>query len=468
MSLTLPIFPPAGDDDIIPIVALTTTEVSGWLASQPDTTRHWVERHRFQAARDEVLAVPARNGHIAAILAGLGGDDIAAVGPWYFAKIAAAVPSGRYRFDAPLPAAIADLAVLGWCLQQYRFDRYNSDKPGEPRLLACPAGVDLAALHTLVEAIFLIRDLVNTPAADMGPAELAVAARSLAERHDATMTEIIGDDLLTHRLNAIHTVGRGSTRPPRLVEFEWGDPAAPRLTVIGKGVCFDSGGLDIKPSSGMRDMKKDMGGAAHALALAHLVMTEKLPVRLRVLIPAVENSVGGNAYRPGDVIATRKGLRVEIDNTDAEGRLILADALALADEDAPDLIIDFATLTGAARVALGPDIPPFFTDDEEVAAALSTAAKDTFDPLWRLPLWAPYLDDLKSPIADIANSSNTGFAGAITAALFLRKFLAERQRWVHLDIFAWNKKSRPGRPQGGEAMALRAVFVMLKARYPRL
>ncbi|MBW7835729.1 MAG: leucyl aminopeptidase family protein [Sphingomonadales bacterium] len=467
MSLTLPIFPPAGDDDIIPIAVLSAVEVDGWLASQPDITRHWVERHRFQAARDEVLSVPAHNGHIAIILAGLGGDDIAAVGPWFFAKIAATVPGGRYRLDAPLPASSADLAVLGWCLQQYRFDRYKTDKPSEPRLLECPVGIDLAALQTLVEAIFLIRDLVNTPAADMGPAELAAAARGLAERHDAAMTEIIGDDLLSHRLNAIHTVGRGSARPPRLVEFEWGDPAAPRLTVIGKGVCFDSGGLDIKPSGGMRDMKKDMGGAAHALALAHLVMSEKLPVRLRVLIPAVENSVSGNAYRPGDVIATRKGLRVEIENTDAEGRLVLADALALADEDAPDLIIDFATLTGAARVALGPDIPPFFTDDEEIAAALGAAAQATCDPVWRLPLWTPYLDDLKSPIADIANSSTTGFAGAITAALFLRKFLAEQRRWMHLDIFAWNKKSRPGRPPGGEAMALRAVFAMLKARYPR-
>lgn len=459
-ALNLPLYADDGAPDSIAIDLVRGAD----LDRLSDAERAWADVHAFKAKPGSVLVLPDADGRPSRALAGIGEDD---ADPWTFAKIAAALPAGRYRFTAALPAAAAEAAVLGWALQHYRFDRYVSETAPAPRLLAWPQGVDEAALQRLIAAHYLVRDLVNTPASDMGPAELAAAVRAVADRHDASLTEIVGEDLLRHHLPAIYAVGKGSPRLPRLLDLEWGDPDAPRVTLVGKGVCFDSGGLDIKTGSSMRLMKKDMGGAAHALALADLVMGADLPVRLRLLIPAVENSVDGNAFRPGDVLNTYKGLTVEIDNTDAEGRLILADALALGDADAPDLMLDFATLTGAARVALGPDLPPFFTDDDALAAALMDAAQKVHDPLWRLPLWTPYEDDLKSTIADVVNSSSSGFAGAITAALFLRRFITAGRRWVHFDIYAWNKSGRPGRPTGGEAMGLRAAFQLLRQRYAK-
>ncbi|OYY25653.1 MAG: leucyl aminopeptidase [Azorhizobium sp. 35-67-15] len=327
------------------------------------------------------------------------------------------------------------------------------------------AGDDAAALARTFEAVRLVRDLVNTPANDLGPAELEDAARRLAARHGANFRSIVGADLLARNFPLIHTVGRAATRAPRLLDLAWGPEDAPKVTLVGKGVCFDTGGLDIKPSSGMLIMKKDMGGAATALGLAHLIMSRGLKVRLRVLIPAVENAIAGDAFRPGDIFSSRKGLTVEIGNTDAEGRLVLADALSLADEDAPDLLVDFATLTGAARVALGPHLPPAYTDDEALAADLARHAQAQADPLWRLPLWRPYAAMIDSKVADINNAGAGGFAGSITAALFLARFVETAKSWLHLDIYAWNPSARPGRPEGGEAQTIRALDALIAERY---
>ncbi|MFH1556133.1 MAG: leucyl aminopeptidase family protein, partial [Pseudomonadota bacterium] len=327
------------------------------------------------------------------------------------------------------------------------------------------AGDDAAALARTFEAVRLVRDLVNTPANDLGPAELEDAARRLAARHGASFRSIVGADLLARNFPLIHTVGRAATRAPRLLDLAWGPEDAPKVTLVGKGVCFDTGGLDIKPSSGMLIMKKDMGGAATALGLAHLIMSRGLKVRLRVLIPAVENAIAGDAFRPGDIFSSRKGLTVEIGNTDAEGRLVLADALSLADEDSPDLLVDFATLTGAARVALGPHLPPAYTDDEALAADLARHAQAQADPLWRLPLWRPYAAMIDSKVADINNAGAGGFAGSITAALFLARFVETAKSWLHLDIYAWNPSARPGRPEGGEAQTIRALDALIAERY---
>jgi leucyl aminopeptidase len=324
---------------------------------------------------------------------------------------------------------------------------------------------DLVHIRRAASADALARDLVNTPAQDMGPADLAAEARSLADRHGAQVREVVGEALLTERLQAIHAVGRAGPRAPRLIDLCWGDPARPKVTVVGKGVCFDTGGLDLKPAQGMALMKKDMGGAAMALGLAHMVMEAGLPVRLRVLLPAVENSVAGDSYRPGDVLTTRKGLRVEVGNTDAEGRLILCDALALADEERPDLLIDLATLTGAARVALGPELPAVFSPDEDLVASLELCGRIEGDPLWHMPLWAPYDEDLSSKFADVANVATHAFAGSVMAALFLRRFVSEATRWAHVDLFAWNTRERPGRPVGAESQAIRAVYRLIASRY---
>ena len=376
-----------------------------------------------------------------------------------------ALPPGTYRLEgAGFDRAEAALA---WALGGYRFTRYRpAGATGRdlPRLVASE-GVDAEAVSRIAAAVALGRDLVNTPANDLGPAEIEAAARALAERHGAAVTVVSGD-ALAREFPLVHAVGAASPRAPRLIDLTWGEANAPRVTLVGKGVAFDTGGLDIKPSAGMLLMKKDMGGAAAALAAAAMVMGARLPVRLRVVIPAVENAVSGNAFRPGDVLRSRAGLTVEIGNTDAEGRLILADALALADAETPDLLVDFATLTGAARVALGPDLPAFFTEDETLAEAVAAAGRAAFDPVWRLPLHAPYASLLDSKVADLNNAPGGPFAGAITAALFLRRFAPATKAHVHFDLYGWNPSTKPGRPEGGEVQTARLVYALLAQRYP--
>jgi leucyl aminopeptidase len=355
--------------------------------------------------------------------------------------------------------------ALGWCLEAYGFDAYGKPSPRAAKLV-CPKGVDREAILRAARASYMVRDLVNTPASDMGPDELESAARAVASAHKAKITVTKGR-ALERGFPMIHAVGKASPRVPRLIDFSWGSARAPKLTLVGKGVCFDTGGLDIKPASGMLTMKKDMGGAANVLGLAQMIMSAKLPVRLRVLIPAVENSISGNAFRPGDVLRSRKGITVEIGNTDAEGRLVLGDALALGDEEKPDLMIDMATLTGAARVALGPDLPPFYTDDDRLAEALMEAGRRENDPVWRLPFWQPYTRLFESGIADMNNAGESGFAGSITAALFLKRFVEQAKAYIHLDVFAWTPVARAGRPKGGEAQAMRALFTMIAKRYAK-
>ena len=432
-----------------------------WLTAQP-------ERHRSAIAAQGLRPI----GYASAILPGEKPDEWAVVSvvantkslsPWCLAKLAETLPEGTFRVEgiAPGPAA------LGWLLGQYKFNRYlTTDLPRGPRILLTSDVAQIDSMVREAEAVALVRDLVNTPAADMGPGDLETQASAIAKAHDAVLTVTKGHDLETG-YPMIHAVGAAAAKAhaPRLIEIEWGNPAHPRVAIIGKGVTFDSGGLDIKPSSGMRLMKKDMGGAAHALALAQLIMQARLPVRLHMLVPAVENAIAGNAFRPGDILTSRKGLTVEIANTDAEGRLVLADALTKAGEDDPALIIDFATLTGAARVALGPDLPATFGNDDAVTANLLDAAKMMSDSLWRLPLHSGYDDMLKSDIADLNNAPDGGFAGAITAALFLQKFVSPDTPWLHLDTFAWRPAARPGRPKGGDALGLRAVWALLRARF---
>jgi leucyl aminopeptidase len=405
------------------------------------------------------LVLPGASG-LGAVLFGLEGADDAK-DPFLPGRLPERLPDAVYRFaNDPHDAR---LAALAFALGTYRFTRYRKAERRQVQL-DLPQSVDREELDRVVEAVTLARDLINPPANDLGPAQLEEAARALAARHGADIRAIVGDDLLTENFPLIHAVGRAAEREPRLIDLQWGEAAHPRVTLIGKGVCFDSGGLDIKPDSSMLNMKKDMGGAATALALAHMVMQRHLKVRLRVLIPAVENSISAAAFRPRDVYTSRKGITVEIGNTDAEGRLILADALALADEEQPALIADFATLTGAARVALGPDVPPFFTDDDELAAELMRHAAAENDPLWRLPLWRGYDAMLESKVADINNVGSSGQAGAITAALFMRRFVTAKS-WVHFDLFAWTPTAKPGRPEGGECQAARACYALLAERY---
>ncbi|ALK10536.1 leucyl aminopeptidase family protein [Blastochloris viridis] len=407
------------------------------------------------------VALPDADGALGGFLFGLGRGTEAA-DRLIAGKLAEVLPAGAWRLAVPPPEPA--LTVLAILLGSYRFTRYRSASPAKFRLVV-PDGVDAEEVSRLAEAVFLVRDLVNTPANDLGPAELEDAVRAVAAPHGAEVTSIVGEDLLAAGFPLIHAVGKGSARAPRLIELRWGDPAHPKLTLVGKGVCFDTGGLDIKPASAMLLMKKDMGGAATALALAKLVMERALPVRLRLLVPAVENAISGTAFRPGDVYPSRKGLSIEVGDTDAEGRLVLADALALADAEAPDLLIDFATLTGAARVALGPDIPPAFTDDDDLAAALARHAAATADPVWRLPLWRPYASGLDSKVADLSSVAPGGFAGSIMAALFLARFVEAAKCWLHLDIYAWTPKPKPGRPEGGEAQTLRALDALLQDRF---
>ncbi len=391
-------------------------------------------------------------------------DRADAMAPWCLAKLGESLPAGTYRIDAGEPG----LAALGWMLSQHRFTRYKTGKVEKagPRVLLTGDAAAIDDLVRLAEATALVRDMVDTPASDMGPADLEAAVRDLGKSANAKV-EVTHGDALTTGYPMIAAVGGGAARDrsPRLIELVWGKDDAPRIAIVGKGVCFDSGGLDIKPASGMRLMKKDMGGAAHAIALAKLIIGARLALRLHLLIPAVENSVSATAFRPGDIIASRNGLSVEIDNTDAEGRLVLGDALTRAAEEKPELIVDFATLTGAARVALGPDLPAMFANDEPLAAELASAALTAHDPLWRMPLWDEYDDMLKSDLADLANSADSPFAGSITAALFLRRFVDPATPWAHFDTFAWAPAARPGRPKGGAALGLRAAFALLDARY---
>ncbi len=450
--------PEPGD---IPIDLVARTGLDEWLEGQPEAIRRWVRASGFEARPHTHCLVPDTRHELDSVLVGV--DDRA--DPWCCAALPAALPARRYRLRAdPEPAERERLAV-GWGLGAYRFDRYRERKDERERaILVTDRGTALRA-DRLIEAIALVRDLINTPAGDLLPGDLFDAARALADRFGAECSCISGDALVANGYPAIHAVGRASADPPRLIDLRWGDPAAPRVTLAGKGVCFDSGGLDLKPASGMRLMKKDMGGAAHALGLARLAMSAALPIRLRVLVPAVENAVAGNAYRPGDVLATRAGITVEVDNTDAEGRIVLCDALTEAASEKPDVIIDFATLTGAARIALGPDLPALFSNDDNLARGLARHAEGVRDPLWRLPLHRPYDGLLESRIADTANAASSSHAGAITAALFLRRFVPDEVSWAHFDLMAWNARARPGRPIGGEAMAFRATWAWLEERY---
>ncbi len=435
------------------------TEYESWLGQQPLPVRAMLTAQKFRGKAGEHAIMPGdQDWSVVACV-----TDRAALGSWCLAKLAETLPEGSYRLSEGGPGP----AALGWLTAQYRFDRYRAeDNATGPRILLSRDVARIDQTVHLARAVALVRDLVNTPAADLGPAELEAAVRQVGATFDADISVTKGD-ALEQGYPMIHAVGKAADRSfaPRLVELTWGDPAAPRIAIIGKGICFDSGGLDIKPSSAMRWMKKDMGGAAHALALAQLIMATRLPVRLHLLIPTAENAIGGNAFRPGDILRTRKGLSVEIGNTDAEGRLVLGDALTRAGEEKPELVIDFATLTGAARVAVGPDLPALFANDDDLAADMARAGTETDDPTWRLPLWDGYADMLKSDVADISNAGEGGFAGAITAALFLKRFVPDDVPWLHLDTFAWRPASKPGRPKGGEALGMRAVFRMLQGRY---
>jgi len=432
-----------------------------WLKVQPPRHRTAIDAQKLKPTAYASAILPgdkAEDWSVVGIV-----SDVAKLSSWCLARLAETLPEGSYRLAEGEPGP----AMLGWLSAQYRFERYRKDDTVTgPRILLTSEVARIEETVRLAAATALVRDMVNTAAADMGPAELQHAVELLAKAHGATVTVTKGHDLETG-FPMVHAVGRAADKShaPRMIELEWGNPAHPRVAIVGKGVCFDSGGLDIKPSAGMRLMKKDMGGAAHALALAGLVIEQRLPVRLHLLIPAVENAISGNAFRPGDVLRSRKGLSVEVTNTDAEGRLILGDALAKASEGEPELIVDFATLTGAARVALGPDLPALFANDDALADALLAAGTAEDDPLWRLPLWPGYAEMLKSDIADLNNAPDGGFAGSVTAAMFLEKFVPKTTPWAHFDTFAWRPAAKPGRPKGGEALGLRAAWTMLKGRY---
>jgi leucyl aminopeptidase len=443
-------------------IAIETTDAAHYAATRKRLSaaqRRWLADTGFEPTAGRHTLLADASGKVVRVLLGVDvADPLTAL-----ADLPYALPEGDYHLaEQGLPLDPV-LSALGWALGAYRFNRYRKPKRA-PAILAVDAST-LTTVAPLAEATAQVRDLVNTPTEDMGPKQLAEAVKTLGKTHKAKVSEWVGDELLKANFPTIHTVGRASHRAPRPVEVKWGKATHPKLVIIGKGVCFDTGGLDLKPSDGMRWMKKDMGGAAHAIALAGLVMQAKLPVRLTLLIPAVENAVAGNAMRPGEVITTRAGLTVEVDNTDAEGRLVLCDALSYAAEQQPELIIDFATLTGAARVALGPDLPALFTNREGLALETLAAGRAHADPLWQLPLWRPYRRMLDSYIADFANAGASRHAGAITAALYLERFVPEHIAWLHLDTYAWNDADRPGRPRGGEAQGLRALFGLLAQRY---
>jgi len=448
-------------EEATPLWLVTEQGLEQFLSEQPARVSAWVAANGFKAKAGSHLVVPDQDGAAAGVIVGTEPDpDI-----WCCAGLPTALGRGVFRVETELSQPAATGVALGWLLGTYCFDRYR-DRSGETcATLLAPATADMARAAAEAEAIFLVRDLVNTPTADLGPTALAAATVDLAGQFGATVAVTVGDDLLAENYPMIHAVGRASVDQPRLIDLIWGKADDPRITLVGKGVCFDSGGLDLKPASAMLLMKKDMGGAANVLGLARMIMALQLPVRLRVLIPAVENAVSGNAFRPGDILASRKGLSVEIGNTDAEGRLVLADALCEADGEKPAMLIDMATLTGAARVALGVELAGAFTPDDGLAADLARHADVAADPVWRLPLWQPYRRNLDSKPADINNVGDGPHGGAITAALFLKEFVTETKAWLHFDIMAWNTRARPGRPIGGEAFAIRALYGLLEERY---
>lgn len=451
-------------DNAIPIEPVLQTSWPDWLRVQPRAMNDWAALHAFAAEAGQVLPVSGADGSLARVVFGLGAEDYLSL-----AALPPLLPEGIYSLSTELDERTAPLAMLAWCLGFYAFDRFKTaPPPARPRpRLAVPArfAAHIEPAVRQAEAVFMTRDLINLPAEQMGPGELEQAARALAEEFDATISTMEGEQLLEAGLGLIHAVGRAAARAPRLIDLRWGEESAPRVTLVGKGVCFDTGGLNLKPGSSMALMKKDMGGAAHVLGLARMILAARLPVRLRVLVPAVENAVSGNAFRPGDILKSHKGLTVEIGNTDAEGRLILADALSLADAEAPDTLINMATLTGAARTALGPELAPFYTTDEDAAREVERAAAECRDPVWRMPLWRPYEEWLESQVADINHIAESGMAGSVVAALFLSRFVERARSWTHFDIYGWQPAARAGRPKGGAAQAIRALFGFLEQRY---
>ena len=447
----------------LPIHLVLESQLTTWLNEAPEPARRWLQSQAYRAERGRWLAIPSATGEAAAIIVGLGTGSGSLL--WLAAGLADRLPAANYQLAAALPAEQATQFTLGWLLGGYRYSRYRASAApaGVARLLP-PPGTDINFATAAASAEHWARDLINTPANDLGPAELQAAAEALCQRHNGQLRVTSGTELeAEHPL--IAAVGRASPRAPRLLDLHFARPDAPRVTLVGKGVCFDTGGLDIKPAQAMQLMKKDMGGAACALGLAQLLCDLNAPIDLRVLIPTVDNSIGGDAFRPGDVLRSRRGLSVEIGNTDAEGRLVLADALSLASEQSPDLLIDLATLTGAARIALGSELPAAYSGDATQAAALQAIALQVDDPLWALPLWRNYEDDLSSRIADLNNAGSSGLAGSITAALFLSRFVTATDRWLHLDLYAWNPRERPGRPTGGEAQTVRALYAYIRHRY---
>lgn len=459
MSLNLVARATAGT---VPIKTITADGLTNWLKSAPDSVATWIKSTGYTGKPGAIALVPDKTGKLAHVLVGVEAED--RIGLWDLAGAAGSLPEGRFALEDELEAEDADRAALGWALAQYRFDRYTKmEKPKAE--LVWPKNADRKEVERIALGTALTRDLINTPAQDMGPTQLAEEAKALAKAYKAKITVIAGDQLLKKNYPTIHAVGRGATDAPRLIDITWGDAKHPKLTLVGKGVCFDTGGYDLKPSAGMLKMKKDMGGSAQVLGLARMIMDAGLKVRLRVLIPAVKNMVSGDAFLPMDILTTRKGTTVEIGNTDAEGRLVLCDALTEADSEQPELIVDYATLTGAARVALGTDLPAMFANDDAAADAILRHGVAEEDAVWRLPLHKPYRKILDTKIADMSNTGSAPFAGAITAALFLEHFVSDKTKWVHFDLMAWNQSDRPGRPEGGEAMGVRAVYAMVKERF---
>ena len=446
----------------IPITPVTADGLEAWATDAETEVKTWIASTGFKAKPGQVSLVPDGSGLLSRVL--LGVETASRTGTWDYAGLPGTLPAGRYAIDADLSAADATRAATGWAFATYQFTRYTSAPDLEAELV-WPKGADRGYVENAATAAGLARDLINTPGSDLRPSELADVAKGLAKEFKAKISVLTGDQLLKKNYPTIHAVGRGADDAPRLIDITWGDPKHPKVTLVGKGVCFDTGGYDLKPSNGMLLMKKDMGGSAQVLALARMVMAAALPVRLRVLVPAVMNMVSGNAFLPMDIIRTRKGTTVEVGNTDAEGRLVLCDALTEADSEKPQLLIDFATLTGAARVALGPDLPAMFCNDDGVAADLLAHGVEQEDPLWRMPLYAPYKAMLKTKAADMSNTGTGPLAGAITAALFLEHFVAPATPWIHIDLIAWNPKGRPGRPEGGEAQGVRAAFALIRKRF---
>jgi leucyl aminopeptidase len=443
-----------------PLHIVSRDGFAAWLARQPAVVARWLQAQAFDAAPGTAAAYADANGDVGGAVLGIGDP----LDPLSYAHAPSMLPATAWTPAGPIDPAARDALQLGWGLGTYRFARFRGN--GRPPATLALDAPD-AAIADVLAACVRVRDLVNTPTEHMGPEQLHDVVEGIAAAHGARFEAIVGDDLLARNFPAIHAVGRASHRAPRLLRLDWGDAAHPHVAIVGKGVCFDTGGLNLKTGDGMRNMKKDMGGGAHAIALAELVMARRLPLRITLLVPAVENAIGPLSYRPGEVVATRKGVSVEIDNTDAEGRMVLCDALALAGEEKPALLLDFATLTGAARIALGPELPALYANDETVAAQWLAAGGEVRDPVWRMPLWRPYLRDLTSNVADIANSGPSKMGGSIAAALYLERFVPEGQPWAHLDVYAWNDSDRPGRPAGGEAQGLRSAYAMLATRFQR-